>query len=399
MQTTPQNIDLILPYGETLRGLMEQPYISPADLKHTLRARGVFLRQNEKRDTIPVLTCCLLGPEEFDQLRERQENREDNPKASTQTLAWKSEKSLLEAIPPTLDFAALVFGEGVNYKVLGTPSFAPVGNDVNNICCEFEIEREDLSKSWAATRNTFRGKLRIEKAKSGCGINFVLTNTAEETKDLNRRFVKKLTQHFKEFGCVERDSVIETIRFSSFDNEQRVAFFRSMTREVESIGLEFLEVTDCGVCPDGKVKLPREVKWMEGHVNGLNINGIALQETVFMNEEYKVQHRLFLFYGMEAKYRFENPTARGVCSIVVEFPDFIPKKEGRTELEINISTLSLDSGHPPVNRIAVKEELLRRMNDFKLACFEQYRKKSAALVTELAASPQPFQLEMLTESV
>jgi hypothetical protein len=43
MQTTPQNIDLLLPYGEALRGFMEQGYIAPTDLKRTVRARGVFL--------------------------------------------------------------------------------------------------------------------------------------------------------------------------------------------------------------------------------------------------------------------------------------------------------------------------------------------------------------------
>src|ERR1035441_82143 len=230
MQTTPQNIDLLLPYGEALRGFMEQPYIAPADLKHTLRTRGIFLCRNEKRDTIPILSCCLLSPQEFDKLREQQENREDNPKTMTRTIAWNSKRPLLEALPGDLNLAELILGDVMNYKVLGSPGFVPVGNDPNNICCEFEIEREDLSKNWAATRSNFKGKLRIEKTSSASAIRFILTNTAEETKDLNRRFVQRLTQYFKENGDVDRESEIETILFSGFDNEGRIAFFRSLTR-------------------------------------------------------------------------------------------------------------------------------------------------------------------------
>ncbi len=396
MHTTPVNIDLLLPYGEALRGFMEQPYIASADLKSSLRSRGIFLRRNEKRDTIPVLVCCLLSPQEFEDLRQRQENREDNPKTITRTLAWSSNKSVLDALPKELNLAELLFGDSVNYKVVGSPEFVPVGNDHNNVCCEFEIEREDLSKNWAATRNHFKGKLRIEKPGAGSAIRFVLTNTADETKDLNHRFVRRLTQHFKENGDVNGDSEIETIRFLNFDNEGRIAFFRSLTRGVESAGLEFVEVTDCGVCPDGRGALPREVKWMEGHVKGLNINGVALQETVFMSEQYRAYHKLFLFYGMEAKFRFDIPVAKGICSIGFEFPDFALKKDRGIELEANISALSLDSGQSAVNRTAVKEELLRRVNDFKLARFEEHRQcvleKTREALPDVA--PSAVQLEL-----
>ena len=78
-------------------------------------------------------------------------------------------------------------------------------------------------------------------------------------------------------------------------------------------------------------------------VKGLNINGDALQETFFMNEQYKAYHKLFLFYGMEAKFRFDNPVAKGTCSIVFEFPDFASKKDRAIELEANISGLTIDS--------------------------------------------------------
>ena len=86
MQKAPDDIDVLLPFGEALRGFLEQPFIAPADLRHTLRSRGVFLSRSEKRDTIPTLVCLLLCPREFDELRECQSSREDNPKQITRTL-------------------------------------------------------------------------------------------------------------------------------------------------------------------------------------------------------------------------------------------------------------------------------------------------------------------------
>jgi len=383
MQNIPDNIDLLLPCGETLRGFMEQPFISPSDLKGTLRARGVFLNRNEKRDTIPVLVCCLLGPKEFDELRACQATHEDNPKTITRTIAWGSAKPLIEAIPSDLKLSDLV-GEYVNYEVVGTPEFVPIGNNPNIISCEFEIEREDLSKHWAGTKSNFRGKLQIEKSPTGGSIKYVLTHTAGETKDLNRALVQHLTQHFKKTGNIGVDSEIETILFSSFNNEERISFFRSLTRGLDLMGFEFCGTTDFGICPDGDVQLPDDIRWMQDKVDDLKLNGRALEETFFIKK--KEYHKFLLLYAMEAKFKFTLPTANGTCAVVFEFPDFATKKELNIEFEVNISSLGLAPGCSDVNRTAVKEELLRQINNFKLSQFEKHKTRPAALVVPIGCA-------------
>ncbi len=287
------------------------------------------------------------------------------------TLRWKSRKSLLESIPADLRLADLIAGDFTNYKIIGTRAFVPVANNRNNICCEFQIKREDYSKSWAATKSIFRGKLRLEKNASGTAVKFILTHTAAETKDLNRRFVKHLTERLKRSGDVKREAEIETILFSSFDNERRIAFFRSLTKGLEPAGFEFVGMTNFGACPDRSLELPPEVRWMEDKVDGLKINGIALQDIFFLKDtEY---HRFFLLYAVEAKFKFSYQAAKGNCSIILEFPDFLPSKEEGAEFEANISTLSLDSKCSELNKTVVKEELLRRVNEFKLTQFEKFR--------------------------
>ena len=63
MQNVPDNIDLLLPSGEALRGFMEQSFISPTDLKRTLRGRGIFLNRNEKeiRSRCWCVACLARG--------------------------------------------------------------------------------------------------------------------------------------------------------------------------------------------------------------------------------------------------------------------------------------------------------------------------------------------------
>lgn len=398
MQNVPDNIELLLPCGESLRGFMEQTFISAVDLKRTLRERGVFLSRNEKRDTIPVLVCCLLSPREFDDLRECQVTREDNPKTMTRTILWNSKRPLLEAIPADLDLGALIVGDYVNYRVIGAPAFVAVGNNPDHICCEFEIERTDLTRNWAATKSNFKGKLQIEKGATGDSITFVLTHTAGETKDLNCKLVERLTSHFKATGHVESDCEIETILFSSFNNEKRVGFFLGLTKELKAAGFESCGTTEFEVCPDEETTLPARLRWMGEGVDDLRFNGRALENTFFIKE--REFHRFLLLHGMEAKFKFECPIARGSCTVVFEFPDFGAKKDAGTEFEVNISGLTLEPGASEVNRTEVKEELLRRINAFKLAQFEKYRTRPVGTdVGETVAAPLLVQMELKSSVV
>src|SRR5260370_33911689 len=83
---------------------------------------------------------------------------------------------------------------------------------------------------------------------------------------LNRAFVQRLTQHFKDKGDVNRESEIETIVFSSFDNERRIAFFRSLTDKIDTSTFQFAKITDFGICTETSTTLPRELKWMQDTV-------------------------------------------------------------------------------------------------------------------------------------
>ena len=128
-------------------------------------------------------------------------------------------------------------------------------------------------------------------------------------------------------------------------------------------------------------------------VDDLRFNGRALENTLVIKE--KANHKFLLLHGMEAKFTFECPIAHGSCTVIFEFPDFGAKKDRSAEFEINISALSLEPGASEVNRTEVKEELLQRINAFKLEQFERFRvRELGADVRVPVVAPFPVQMEL-----
>lgn len=225
MNKQPKDISRFLPTGEMLRGLMEQPFIQKSDLKELLRSRGVFTCHTEKRDSIPILMTTILSPVEFDNLRECQSSREDNPKRITQTIPWSSEKNLLEALPENFNVGKNMEAEFSGYKIGGAPDFIPVNKDPNHLRLDFEVEREDLAKNWASNKNVFPGSIEAKRVFDGAEVKIVITHTANETKKAATNATKALVSGYKEKGYIKRESEIQKITYDRFTNSNRIQFF------------------------------------------------------------------------------------------------------------------------------------------------------------------------------
>ena len=55
MNTPHKDINKIVPFGEFLRGFINQRYITVSDLLNVLRERGVFVFDHEKDVVVPVM--------------------------------------------------------------------------------------------------------------------------------------------------------------------------------------------------------------------------------------------------------------------------------------------------------------------------------------------------------
>ena len=365
MINPPDKIQVILPHGEAFRIFMTQSFITDGDLKTILRQRGVFLHRTDKQESVPHLISTLLAPSEFDRLRSHQETREDTPKKLSRFKKWNSDKTLIEALPSTLNVGALI-GDHANYTLIGDPTFVPVDRNPNHVRMEYEIERVDLSKSWMHTKNTYKGAIEFQKITEGKKVKLVVTHTAAETKQLGQKISLSVTKHLNEAKHTDGD--FQKILFSDFSNEQRIGFLWSLTGDTKTDSLTFVDIVDVDVCPDPELPLPNNLKWMEAKVKNLKLQGKTLHETFFIKD--KDCHKHLLFHRIEAKFTFDHKGATGNCAVTFEFAGFSEDSKN-CEFQSKISNLSLGPDYKHLNAANISEQLLEKIEAFTLQAYEK----------------------------
>lgn len=358
-----------LPHGEGLRILLSQPYITAGDLKAILRKRGVFVHQTDKTHLVPLLTTTLLSPSEFGALLECHITKEDRLKRKTRMEQWTSNRTLADAVPLTLDPKELILDEYANYRIIGEPSFKLVGNDPNHLVMEYEIEREDWSKGWDSSTTRHIGKVNIRKVVDGKRAIMILSHTATETKDVSNRIAAIVTKRLRESNDIDADSTTRRMLFGNFSNEQRIAFFWSLTGEQKDGVMTFTTVSDFDVLPVDGMKLPANLEWMQDRVSKMHIKGRQLHETFFIAQSEF--HPFLLFHRMEAQFAFKYHAAEGQCTVVYEFAGFLPKKRPEAEFEAQITHLELGDDFTHVDKAAVKEFLQERIDQTLLESFDK----------------------------
>lgn len=368
MNKEPVDIERFLPFGEMLRGFVEQPFVTKSDVSDVLRSRGVFVNPNDKKETIPWLMNMLLSPDEFDRLRESQKTKEDNPKINTQTIPWASDDSLIDSVPDNFDINAVLDLEFSNFSVVGSPNFVPLEDDSDHVILDFEIERRDYSKNWASTESVYKGSLELQKIEDGDSVKLVVTHTADETRYVANKAASGLVKHFKKRGCVSESANIQRILFNKFDNCSRIDYFLSLSRDITSSVFSFKDVVDIEFSPEGDRDLPEGMEWMEKRIEDLRVNGKSLHETLFITDsEY---HPYLHLYHMETRFEFDYKGLKGECVISAGFPDYGKSKKGDAEFEVNVKSFKCEKSSK-VSRAEIGKFLLREFDRLKLESFEK----------------------------
>ncbi len=368
MNKDPSDIDQILPFGEMLRTFMEQSFVTKSDLKELLRNRGVFTCHNEKQDSIPVLMSTILSPNEFDSLRECQSIKEDNPKVVTQTIEWNSDENLLDSLPDNFNINSMLDLEYSNFKVSGSPTFIPVDGDPDKLKMDFTVEREDMSKSWASSKNIFPGSLEVSRIKEEGEVKLVVTHTANETKYVASKASSNIVKHFKKSGLIKSEKEVEKISFSKFGNSNRIKYLLSLSKNINSEILVFSDILDIEFSPDKDHPLPDELQWMEKKIDDLKLNGSSLHNTLFIkNSKY---HKFINMYRVDSRFKYDIRGLTGQCVVTIHFPDYSKSKDINSELEINIKNLSYNEQPRGISKRDIKTEILKEIENHKLKNFK-----------------------------
>jgi len=365
MQAKHVHIDKILPYGELIRGFANQPFISKGDLKKSLRDRGIFFPSSEKENMVPCLSTLLLSPSEFDNLRECQNTREDNFKKSSSRIEWSSDKLLIEAIS-LFDIQQLIPSEERNYELSKNPQLKVIENNQNKVCIEYEIERNDMNKSWYESKNTFKGSITIEKVGDN-EIQIIKSYTSSESEEIGNKLQLKIIDYCKREGYINSEKKLQKILFGDFSNEHRIVFFYRLSSKMENINFEFLDIINMEFRPDDSIELPEEIKWMHKK-SELILKGNQLHDTFFIKDmEY---HKYLQFWEMESAFKFSYLNTSGNCNVIFSFRDFV-KKGNMAEFEINISNFNMEDGSADY-RNKIKNKLLDLFENRKNEIYHKF---------------------------
>lgn len=257
------NIKTLLPVGEKLKPLLSKSCISESDLKGILAERGVFMGDNSKQMSIPLLTLSIISPKEFEKLQEFQKTKEDSVKFRTSKIESSTNENLNDIVPLSLIEPQKIIDDSSNYTVNTDMQFTM--NSENNLVLEYEILREDITKDWANCESKFSGRVEIVKDEKTKEITFRNEFTSSETEVINRKVVKDVVKLLKDKGAVATSDYATELSAKEFNNNQRFMFMLSIANNSPNGFLEFEAVKNIEIGPDRESKqpLPDSAKWME----------------------------------------------------------------------------------------------------------------------------------------
>lgn len=366
MNTEHKDIRKIIPFGEYLRGFVNQRYITEAELNRVLKERGVFVLNPQREFIVPLLQTLLLSPSEFDKIREAFSTREDNRKVNSSDINWEKNASIFVPDLMSVDVSSFIKTNLPTCTLEQPIRFTPVESNKNHLKASFTIKRNDRNKSWYEQTNIFDATIEIIKDKNGKG-RIIVSHTAPETKELAEFIVKQQVKKYKNENIVAQKEKPRKILFEDFTNEERFVFFFRLTSHLDSDYFNCNDIKDLSIKPEDE-DLPEKIKWME-ELNKILLSGRSLDKKEFIKDN--TFHRYLIIWNIESVYSFEFKGHKGVFTVNFGFSDYI-KKERKSEFELNISSFKPEKALDTRAKKRLKYQLLSEMDRQKSAIYNSF---------------------------
>ncbi len=357
-------------WGDRLRVLLNSDHISNGEIAETLKEKGVFVGSNEKSATVPLLSACLLTPNEFTSLVEKSFVRESGKKYSSSKFKltsadadWKTEIQN--------DFDSVIEGIklGDDRAFASEPSLSIDSDGSARIT--YSVRVLDFSKDWINQEITYPGEIIIKQSGSGLEMEVNKTRTSQDTNKLNDSITGAIGKFFKSKG-ITADEKPESIFFDNFTNNERIRFFLQLTA-VSTPELSYKEIGNFEIIRDQEAgALPKEqrIEWMEGHVNKIQIKGNDLGKIFLLKEEGYYQY--YFLIKMTATYAFKFGANAGSCGIEFAFSGKASRDDdySGTVFDFSIERLPrLEVG----SKDRVRKEIIQKMQEAIDAAFKRVK--------------------------
>lgn len=350
-------------WGDRLRVLLNSNHISYGEINELLREKGIFIDSADKSVTVPLLSSCLLTPDEFGRLISRSYNRESLEKYKTDELTlssiaadWRS--SILDNFDNLVGGISLESG----YDFVDRPAITSHSNDVLEIT--YTLKKEDLSKDFIDQEIQYSGGITISKRNGVLLLELQRTHTSKETDRVNGILSKSFTKNLNNNGIVN-EQVPKSIRFDNFNNEERIQFFLLLTG-AKNKALSFDELSDIEIVRDESAgALPNDpaISWMEGKVKTIRINGEKLDKLGLITN--KVFHRYCFLIKMSTRYKFQSGAVQGTCAVDFWFGGKTAHDRDFSNAEMNISIDRIPRMSNKTAEQEVRRNILRSLCDLR----------------------------------
>lgn len=358
-----------IPTGSDLRVLLNSEHISYGEIHGTLKSKGIFVGNNDKAITVPLLSATLLTPTEFSNLIEVSVDRDSKPKVKV---------SALDLVLATSDWITPLKSD------LFKPEFDPCANiesvdfvdapgivvdNKDKIRIPYVINRKDFSQDWIKRELNFSGEITIERQGTNLKLDFASTHTSRETESINRRMISRIAKVLKQAGATQSENE-RRITFGSFTNIERVRFFKRLTGGFAKI-LGKGSVNDMEISRDiSGPPLPNEpqVAWMNQTVKRLKIDGEKLNDIFLISDEkyypyYHVQR-------IDVTYTYTVTTNTGASRVGFFFSGPTKAEAAKDDSELTFEVLRVTHDNQANNdarkEIGVKlERAIRDLIEFE----------------------------------
>ncbi|WP_268624992.1 hypothetical protein [Paenibacillus alvei] len=361
------NIDTILPFGDNLRPLLaSSSALTDSDLKSFLAMKGIYISSTDKEKTIPLITMSLLSPPEFEELREKQKDKESTVKRRNRELEWITNDSLFAALKNTDLPIKNMVSKNSNYEIRNIGTLKPVNGDFNHLSVEYEIERTDRTKDWVTQHSNHKGQIELKLSDDKKRLKVAMEHTADETHEVNEKCMKHLREHLLLNNYISNKKV-QSIAFSDFDNSKRVKFFLNLLNsQLDHSGtFEFSQITNVEISIDTEATLPDKIKWMEDKIENMKLKGKAIHETDLLKDPQ--YHQALILSAVRANYNFKSIASKGSCTFEFGFPSRGNIPNANTEFVYKLLNFNFESDTKSKQK--VQGFLYAKFDDFKTNAF------------------------------
>jgi hypothetical protein len=333
---SPIDTGMILPYGEHLRGLLQNSLITESQLRTLLREKGIYFCESIKEKMVPVLSSLLLSPKEFDLLKEHQKTKEDKEKrheSRFKTELQATIKSLKQALK-SFNLNDLDTNKFRNYKYKTPNVTFEEDKEKNQLSVTYEIERYQRNKSFSEQVEFFKGTVILDCNGNNLEIITKNISTAKETLDINGNIINHIKNTLIKNNIISSTTKEEKILMSEMSNEEIIQFLLAFTDNAKFKSISFEDIKSIDIEIDESIPLPEEsdIKWMESKINKLKLDGKKIEEIKLLTEN--TNHKYLKCWGLVAVFKYDNTIGKG--NSIVEFR-FNPTNKNEFFIQINSS--------------------------------------------------------------